>query len=49
MFEHVKYLSAKLGRSGVDLEIRKSLVVDCCVACMVFFADEYFTPAVTCE
>lgn len=28
--------------SGVSLEIRKSFIVNCYVARMVFFADEYF-------
>ena len=35
--------------SGVSLKIRNGFIVDCCVACTVFFADEYFIIFLICE
>ena len=35
--------------SGVGLKIGKIFIMDCCVACMVFFADEYFVVFLICE
>ena len=35
--------------SGVGLETMKSFIMDCCVACTVIFADEYFMPTIDYE